>query len=426
MKNLSIVRLRLPQHVRAVASDIFRYVGPGLLVTVGFIDPGNWATNVAAGATYGYALLWMVTLGTLMLIFLQHNAAHLGIVTGYCISEAATIFLPAPVSRLLLGSAWLAAVATALAELLGAAIALKMLTGLPIRFGAVLSLLLVVWLLLSRSYNRLERLIIGFVSVIGLAFVFELFLVRVNWHETFTGWVIPAIPPGALPIVMGVLGAVVMPHNLYLHSEIIQSRQWNLQGEAVVAGRLRYELFDTLFSMVVGWAINSAMIVMAAATFFRKGMVVNDLAQAESMLRPLLGNAAAAVFAVALLLAGISSSITAGMAGGSIVAGFYHEPYNSADYHTRTGVAATLAAGALLIWTVGDPFSGLILSQICLSVQLPWTIFLLIWLTSSRRVMGKHANRPLTKVMLFGTATVVVLLNVMLLVDVVLRYLRSS
>jgi len=271
---------------------------------------------VAAGAEYGYTLLWMVSLGTLMLIFLQHNAAHLGIVTGYCISEAATLYLPRPVAMLLLGSAWLAAVATSLAELLGSAIALQMLTGLPIGLGAALSLILVVWLLLSKSYNRLERIIIGFVSLIGISFIFELFLVDVGWRQTFIGWVTPAIPPGALPIVMGVLGAVVMPHNLFLHSEIIQSRQWNLQGDTVVQNRLKYEMFDTLFSMVVGWAINSAMIIMAAATFFQYRLPVSDLAQAEQMLRPLLGNAASVIFALALLMAGVASSITAGMSGG--------------------------------------------------------------------------------------------------------------
>ena len=422
---MQIARMfRLKDHVRAVASDIFRYIGPGLLVTVGFIDPGNWAANVAAGAEYGYTLLWMVSLGTLMLIFLQHNAAHLGIVTGYCISEAATLYLPRPVATLLLGSAWLAAVATSLAELLGSAIALQMLTGLPIGLGAALSLILVVWLLLSKSYNRLERIIIGFVSLIGISFIFELFLVDVGWRETFTGWVTPAIPPGALPIVMGVLGAVVMPHNLFLHSEIIQSRQWNLQGDTVVQNRLKYEMFDTLFSMIVGWAINSAMIIMAAATFFKYQLPVSDLAQAEQMLRPLLGNAATIIFALALLMAGVASSITAGMSGGSIIAGFYGEPYNSKDPHTRRGIGATLAAGAILIWTVGDPFKGLIFSQICLSIQLPWTIFLLIYLTSSKMIMGKYANRPLTKAMLAMTAVVVVTLNLMLLFDFIRGYIK--
>jgi manganese transport protein len=410
-------QFRLRHGVGTLLPDIFRYIGPGLLVTVGFIDPGNWAANVAAGSTYGYTLLWMVTLGTLMLILLQHNAAHLGIVTGYCLSEAATIYLPPTVSRSLLGSAWLAAVATAMAEILGAAIALQMLTGLPIRLGATISLVLAVWLLLSKSYNLIERIIIGFVSLIGISFIFELALVKVGWSEAAAGAVLPAIPSGALPIVMSVLGAVVMPHNLFLHSEIIQSRQWNLKGEGVIAERLKYEFLDTLFSMIVGWGINGAMIVMAAATFFQRRITVTDLAQAESMLRPLLGHGSATVFAVALLLAGIASSITAGMAGGSIVAGMFGEPYNSSDPHTRLGVGATLTAGAVLIFFIGDPFRGLILSQIFLSIQLPWTIFLQIYLTSSARIMGKHANRPFGKVLLWLTAAIVAVLNVMLLVE---------
>lgn len=401
-----------------LVSDILRYVGPGLLVTVGFIDPGNWAANVAAGSAYGYTLLWMVTLGTLMLILLQHNAAHLGIVTGYCLSEAATIFLPPTVSRLLLGSALLAAVATAFAELLGAAIALNMLFHLPIGLGATASLILACWLLLSKSYRRIEQIIIGFVSLIGISFIFELALVHIGWGEAAHGWITPAIPAGALPIVMSVLGAVVMPHNLFLHSEIIQSRQWNMQGEGVIVERLKFEFLDTLFSMIVGWGINSAMIIMAAATFFHHQITVTDLGQAEQMLKPLLGNASAVVFAVALLMAGIASSITAGMSGGSIFAGIHKEPYNSSDPHTRFGVGATLVAGLLPIYFIQNPLQGLIFSQICLSIQLPWTIFLQIHLTSSKKIMGRHANQPYEKVLLWTTAGTVAILNVMLLFEV--------
>ena len=402
---------------RTLVSDIFRYVGPGLLVTVGFIDPGNWAANVAAGSAYGYALLWMVTLGTLMLILLQHNAAHLGIVTGYCLSEAATIFLPRGISRLLLGSALLAAVATAFAELLGAGIALNMLFGVPINLGATASLILACWLLLSKSYKSIEHVIIGFVSLIGVSFIYELVLVKVVWSDAAVGWVSPAIPAGALPIVMSVLGAVVMPHNLFLHSEIIQSRQWNVQGEGVIVERLKFEFLDTLFSMIVGWGINSAMILMAAATFFQHSVAVTDLGQAEQMLRPLLGNASAIVFAVALLMAGIASSITAGMAGGSIFAGIHGEPYNSGDLHTRIGLGATLVVGLILIYFIKNPLQGLIFSQICLSIQLPWTIFLQIHLTSSKKIMGKHANKPYEKVLLWATAATVSVLNLMLLVE---------
>jgi manganese transport protein len=240
--------------------DIFKYIGPGLLVTVGFIDPGNWASNLAAGANYGYALLWMVTLSTIMLIFLQHNVAHLGIATGLCLSEAATIHLKPKYSKILLSSAMLASISTSLAEILGGAIALKMLFAIPIRAGALLVTLFVLIMLLTNSYKVIEKWIIAFVSVIGLSFFYELTLVNIDWNGALQGWVTPAFPHGSMIVIMSVLGAVVMPHNLFLHSEVIQSRQWNLENERVIKKQLRFEFTDTLLSMLVGWAINSAMI----------------------------------------------------------------------------------------------------------------------------------------------------------------------
>lgn len=407
-------------HTRAILSDVRKYIGPGLLVTVGFIDPGNWAANVAAGSLHGYSLLWMVTLSTVMLILLQHNAAHLGIATGLCISEAANLHLPRSISRTVLSSACLAACATAMAELLGGAIALQMLFGLPLKAGTLLLLALALWLLFGTAYRRLERFIIGFVSLIGLSFIFELWLVPTKWAAATVGWVTPAFPPGALPIIMSVLGAVVMPHNLFLHSEIIQSRQWNRESEPVIQYQLKFEFLDTLLSMGVGWAINSAMILMAAATFHAHRISVTELSQAERMLHPLLGSTAAQVFALALLLAGVASSITAGMAGGSIFAGMFGEPFNSRDRHTRVGIVMTLLLGAGAIFFITDTYRGLIFSQVLLSIQLPWTIFLQIWLTSSKKVMGSRANRPLGALMLWGIAAIVTILNLMLLLD----YLR--
>jgi manganese transport protein len=367
---------------------------------------------------YGYRLLWMVSLSTLMLILLQHNAAHLGIVTGSCLAESATLHLRPWVSRTLLSSALLAATATAMAELLGGAIALQMLFGLPIGVGTVMVLALVLWFLFGTAYRRLERFIIGFVSLIGLSFLFELWLVPTDWGTAAAGWVMPAFPAGSMPIIMSVLGAVVMPHNLYLHSEIIQSRQWNREDEATIAYQLKFEFLDTLFSMGIGWAINSAMILMAAATFYARGLNVTELGQAESMLRPLLGHAAALVFAIALLFAGVASSLTAGMAGGSILAGMFGEPFDSKDSHTRAGICFSLVLGAAAIFFVGNPFRGLIISQILLSLQLPWTIFMQLYLTSSRTVMGTHANTLLGSAMLWGIGAVVTVLNVMLLVDI--------
>ena len=242
--------------------EIFKYIGPGLLVTVGFIDPGNWASNLAAGAEFGYSLLWMVTLSTIMLIVLQHNVAHLGIASGLCLSEAASEYLKPRYAKGILYSAMLASISTSLAEILGGAIALQMLFNIPIRAGSILVLIFVVIMLFTNTYRVIEKWIIAFVSIIGLSFIYELSLVEIDWNTALPAWVTPAFPEGSMVVIMSVLGAVVMPHNLFLHSEVIQSRQWNIQDDKIIKKQLRYEYADTILSMVIGWAINSAMILL--------------------------------------------------------------------------------------------------------------------------------------------------------------------
>lgn len=403
--------------------DIFRYIGPGILVTVGFIDPGNWAANLAAGAGYGNVLLWMVTLATIMLIILQHNAAHLGIVTGLCLSEAAAKHLNNWAGKFVLYSAMLATVATALAEITGGAIALSMLFGLPIKIGAVIIAAVVWFLIFNNSYAKLEKIIIGFVSVIGLAFLYELSLVYVDWSDVIADAVSPSFPLGSIPVIMSVLGAVVMPHNLFLHSEVIQSRQWNRETPALLEKQLKFEFLDTLFSMIIGWAINSAMIVVAAATFFVVKTDVNTLEQAATMLKPLLGDYAALIFAVALLFAGVASSVTAGMAGGTIGSGITGRSYSLTDRMTKWSIGGTIVGAVVCLFFVSDPFQALVISQILLSVQLPFTILLQIYLTSSRTVMGIYANSLPTKIILWVIAIVVIALNALLLVDMAKNYL---
>jgi manganese transport protein len=399
------------------ALKILKYIGPGLLVTVGFIDPGNWASNIAAGSDYGFTLLWMVTLSTIMLIILQHNVAHLGIATGLCLSEAATLHTRTWVSRTILGSAMFASVSTSLAEILGGAIALQMLFGIPIPAGAFIVVIFVGIMLFTNSYALVEKIIIAFVSIIGLSFLYELSLVEIDWAQAGVSWVVPSIPDGSILIVMSVLGAVVMPHNLFLHSEIIQSRQWNLENEEVIKKQLDYEFVDTLVSMGIGWAINSAMIILAAATFFKQGVKVDELQQAQSMLGPLLGNNAGVVFAIALLFAGVASSITSGMAGGSIFAGLFSEPYDVKDNHSRLGIALSLLVALLLIFMIGNPFKALIISQMALSIQLPFTIYLQIYLTSSRKVMGKYVNSKFTTGIMLVIGLIVTFLNLLLFIS---------
>lgn len=400
---------------RLGALEILKYIGPGLIVTIGFIDPGNWASNIAAGSTYGYTLLWMVTLSTLMLIMLQHNVAHLGIATGRCLAESATLHLKRRVSRIVLFTALGAAISTALAELLGAAIGLTMLFHIPLKGGVILVSLFVGWLLFGNGYRKLEKILIGFVSLVGLSFAYEMLLVKLDPGKIVSGWCIPSIPEGSMIIIMSVLGAVVMPHNLFLHSEIIQSRQWNLENQELIDRQLKFEFIDTLLSMLIGWAINSAMIILAAATFYAAGTHVAELQQAQAILRPLLGDRAAIVFAVALLCAGISSCVTAGMAGGTISAGLSGESYDIRDWHTKLGVAVTVIGALLISFFIRDIFQGLIISQMLLSVQLPITIFTQIYLTSSPKVMGTYANTAREKMLLWSIALIITLLNVMLL-----------
>jgi len=272
-------------------------------------------------------------------------------------------------------------------------------------------------MLFTNSYALIEKIIIAFVSIIGLSFLYELSLVQIDWMQAGISWVVPSIPEGSILIVMSVLGAVVMPHNLFLHSEIIQSRQWNLENDEVIKKQLDYEFVDTLVSMIIGWAINSAMIILAASTFHSSGTKVDELQQAQSMLGPLLGNNAGVVFAIALLFAGIASSITSGMAGGSIFSGLFSEPYDIKDNHSRLGIALSLITALALIFVIGNPFKALIISQMILSIQLPFTIFLQIYLTSSQKVMGKYVNTKSTTVIMLLVGAIVTFLNILLFIS---------
>lgn len=399
------------------ALEVLKYLGPGLLVTVGFIDPGNWASNIAAGSSYGYSLLWMVTLSTVMLIILQHNAAHLGIATGDCLAESAMKHLNPHLGRAILGTGILAVVSTSLAEIMGGAIALDLLFHVPVKIGSLIILAVVLFLLFSNTYTKLEKIIVSFVSIIGFSFLYELSAVHISWPEAAAGWVTPSFPHNSMTVIMAVLGAVVMPHNLFLHSEIIQSRKFNQEDEKTIERQLKFEFLDTSVSMLIGWAINSAMILLAASVFFANGITVTDIGQASRLLVPLTGSNASLIFGAALLFAGVSSSVTAGMAGGTIFAGMFGEPYDIRDRHTRIGVASILAAATLLIFFIGDPFQALVISQMVLAIQLPITVFLQIYLTSSEKVMGRHKNSPVGKAVLLMIAVLITVLNVMLFIS---------
>lgn len=396
--------------------NILKYIGPGLLVTVGFIDPGNWATNISGGSSFGYDLLWVITLGTVILIILQNNVAHLGIVTGDCLAESIKKNFHPLVSRTLLWTAILANISVSLAEILGVAIALQMLFKIPIWLGGIFGVLISNFMIFTNTYRKLEKFIIAFVSIIGFSFVFELSLVDISWKNVIISSVAPTINPSSILVALGILGAIVMPHNLFLHSEIIQSREWDLSNEKIIKTQFKYEFFDTFFSMILGWLINLSMFILSIACFYYKKIQVTDLSQAHNLLIPLLGSKAAFIFALGLFFSGFSSSITAGMAGGTIYSGMYGKNYNIAQKETRIGVIITSFGALLVIFLVKDILKALIYSQAVLCFQLSFTIAAQLYLTSSEKVMGKYKNKTLTNVSIFIIGIIMTGLNLYLFI----------
>jgi len=353
-----------------------------------------------------------------MLIFLQHLSARLGIVTGRSLAANVRARFPRPLVWLFGLTIVLACAATELAGFFGAALGFSILLHIPVWIGAPLTLAVVVALVIGQQYHRLERVILVFLAVIGCCYVIELFLVHPDWGSATPSWVVPHLSGGSIYVAMGILGAIVMPHNLYLHSDIIQSREWDVPG--VERHRLmRFELADTTLAMGMGWLINSAMIIVAAAVFWREGVEVTSIAQASETLRPLVGPLAQFLFGLALLAAGLASSITSSMATANVVTGYLGRPE---DTHSRLYRASLvlIAVPAMAIIASGlDPYRVLILSQVVLSVQLPLTIVPLLWLSRRRTVMSDERTGSAMTVVGALIAAVVIGLNVFLLYQTV-------
>lgn len=392
--------------------NILRYIGPGLLVTVGFIDPGNWAANISGGSVFGYDLLWVITLGTITLIILQHNVAHLGIVTGDCLAESIKKNFNPSVSKVVLWSAILANVSVSLAEILGVAIALQMLFKIPIWLGSCIGVIVSNIMIFTNTYKKLEKFIIGFVSIIGFSFIFEMDLVEISWEKVLVSSFVPNLNPSSILVALGVFGAIVMPHNLFLHSEIIQSREWDLSNEKVIKRQFRYEFFDTFFSMILGWVINLSMFVLSIACFYYKKIEVTDLSQAHELLIPLLGNRAALIFALGLFFSGFSSSITSGMAGGTIYSGIFEKHYDIKQKETIIGVLITSLGALAIIFSVKDVLQALVYSQAVLCFQLPLTIASQLYLTSNEKIMGRFKNNTLVNISILVIGVFITGLNI--------------
>ncbi len=393
---------------------LLSFLGPGFLVTVGFIDPGNWATNIEGGAKFGYDLLWVITLSTLMLILIQHMSAKLGIATGKSLAVNIREQFSAPVSATIGVTIVLACVATDVAELLGGAIGFRLLFGMPLWIGALVTVFLEVFLIVSQRYHRLEKIIVGFLGIIALCYVIEIGIVKPDWGMVVPALVVPKINAGSIYIAMGILGAVVMPHNIFLHSNVIHSRKWGISEDEKIR-LLSYEKLDTFFAMTMGWVVNSSMIIVAAAVFFNHHVIVDSIEQASATLQPLAGSLAQFLFAVALVFAGVGSSITSSMAEVNVITGFLGKPEDPQTLLYKVSVFITAIPSFLIIVLSLNTFKILILSQVVLSIQLPFTLIPLLLLARNRNLMGRLRSGKGEFSMAILISAIVIVLNLYLL-----------
>lgn len=390
------------------------FLGPGFIVTVGFIDPGNWATNIEGGSRFGYQLLWVITLSTVMLIVIQNMAAKLGIATGKSLAVNIRERFSRPVTAFLGVTIVLACVATDVAELIGGAIGFNLLFGLPLWAGALLTVFLEVFLIISQRYHRLEVIIMGFLGIIGLCYLVEILIVKPDWAALAPSIVVPTIDRGSIYVAMAILGAVVMPHNIFLHSNVIHSRQWGISDNEKM-NLLRFEKVDTFLAMFMGWIVNSAMIIVAAAVFAHNNIVVDSIEQASATLKPLAGPLAGFLFAVALVFAGVGSSVTSSMAEVNVITGFLGKSEDARTLLYRISVFITAIPSFLIIILSMDTFRILIFSQVVLSVQLPFTLIPLLMLCRDRGLMGRFRSGRVEFTSAVAISVVVIILNLYLL-----------
>ncbi|HZF67078.1 MAG TPA: Nramp family divalent metal transporter [Gemmatirosa sp.] len=401
---------------------LLAFAGPGYLVAVGYMDPGNWATDIAGGSRFGYTLLSVILVSNLMAVLLQGLACKLGIVTGRDLAQACRDHYSRPVGFLLWGAAELAIAATDLAEVVGTAIALNLLFGLPLPWGIVITVLdvFLVLLLQNRGFRRLEALVIALVATVGLCFLFELIVSRPDMAAVARGFVPdPDIvrDPEKLYLAIGILGATVMPHNLYLHSSIVQTRKY----AQTAPGRreaVRYAFADSTIALSFALFINAAILIVAAATFHRTGNTqVAEIQDAYQLLSPLLGvGVASTVFALALLASGQNSTLTGTLAGQIIMEGFLDIRLRPWMRRLITrGIAIVPAAVVSVLYGESGTAQLLVFSQVILSMQLSFAVFPLVRFTSDRAKMGEFVNPVWVQVLAYLVAFVIAGLNVWLI-----------
>ncbi|MBJ6363708.1 Nramp family divalent metal transporter [Paenibacillus sp. GCM10012307] len=404
----------------------FAFSGPGALIAVGYVDPGNWATSIAGGSRYGYLLLSVVLISSLIAMLLQGLAAKLGIATGRDLAQATGDGLKKHWAIILWLLAELAIMATDLAEVIGSAIALNLLVGMPLLLGIAVTTVDVMLLLLlqKKGFRLLESIVIVLMTTIFGIFVFEVIASKPQWSELLAGY-IPTwqivTNPEMLFVALGILGATVMPHNLYLHSSIVQTRQYD-RSKTGRREAVKFSMLDSLGSLTVAFIINSAILIVGAAAFYGKGLDVSEIEGAYHLLSPTLGvGIASTLFAVALLASGQNSTITGTLAGQIVMEGFIHIRLAPWLRRIITRLIAVVPA-FIVTWIAGSKGLGelLLWSQVVLSLQLPFAVIPLVMFTGSKRKMGSFVNSRPVQLAAWMSTAIIVSLNIFLVAYILL------
>jgi manganese transport protein len=412
MQNSGLKKIRPICFLKTKWLAFLRYLGPAFIVSVAYIDPGNFATNISGGSSFNYHLVWVILWSNIIAIFCQTLSAKLGIATGFSLPEMCKkIFSPAT-NWCFWVVAELAAIMTDLAEFLGGTLGLYLLFHIPMIYAGILTggiSFLIVYL--EKYGQRVVEWVIGFlVAIISISYVIELFLAKPDWTQAGLHTLIPALPNGhAVMIAVGMLGATVMPHVIYLHSQLVQCRN----GDHTIAEKqrhLRMEKWDIVIAMNIAFVVNAAMVVVSAAVFHRHGMVVDTIEQAHRSLEPLAGGLSSTVFGIALLASGFSSSAVGTMAGQTIMKGFV-----SLQIPVNLTRLITMAPAMVIIASGINPMKALIFSQVTLSFALPLAIIPMLLVTDRRDLMGVFVNKPFTRMTAWLITAVIIAMNAILL-----------
>ena len=409
---------------------LLSFMGPAYLVSVGYMDPGNWATDIAGGSQFGYRLIWVLLMSNLMALLLQSLSARLGIVRGKDLAQASREMYPRFINVPLYILAEIAIAACDLAEVLGMAIGLQLLFDLPLVWGVTITVLdtFLLLFLINQGMRKMEAFILVLVSIIGISFVLEMMFAKPDFPALARGF-IPSLPNNeALYIAIGIIGATVMPHNLYLHSSLVQTRKFD-RDESGIRKAIKFNFIDSAIALNLAFFVNAAILILAAAAFFKNGMYnVSEIKDAHRFLEPILGNKWAPIlFAVALISAGQSSTLTGTLAGQIIMEGYLNLRIAPWLRRIITRIIAVVPALFVIIY-FGEDETGkmLIFSQVVLSLQLGFAIIPLIHFVSNREKMGTFAINLWVRIGAWSSAVIIVILNAKLVVDQIQEWLSST